>query len=156
MSVDTIRAALVAMIERVPLIGQVHDYQRYAREEADFRRLYEWQMPSGDLHLRGWQISHVACTERTLGIGRVLKKHTWRIRGYLGLNDGYASEKVFDGLCEAIAGEYRLDETLGGTCTAEAVGEDDDGVQKLDAAPVLFCGVLCHSATLELRTWEYV
>ena len=155
MSVATHRAALVGLLNGVPGIGRVHEYQRYSREESTFRSLYLWGEPPMQPHLRGWQVSHPSEERRTLGVSRVLKKHSWALRGYLVLNDEFASELVFDGLCEAVADAYQADPTLGGVCAAEMWGDGPDGVQKLDAGPVLFCGVLCHSAVLQLETWEY-
>lgn len=155
MSVATHRAALVSLLNSVPDIGRVHEYQRYSREENTFRGLYLFNAPPMQPHLRGWQVSHTGQERRTLGVGRVLKQHFWTLRGYLVLNDGFASELVFDDLCEAIADAYQADPTLGGVNTAEMFGDGPDGVQKRDAGPVLFCGVLCHSAVLQLETWEY-
>jgi len=37
----TIRAAIVAKLNTVAGIGQVHNYERFARAEKDFRALYE-------------------------------------------------------------------------------------------------------------------
>lgn len=155
MSAATHRAALLALLQAVPAIGRVHDYQRYAREESAFRSLYVYEPATGPSQLRGWQISRVGVAERTVGLGRVLNEHTWRIRGYMALRDADATETEFDALVEAIRAAFRADPTLGGASTAEPIG-DEDGVQMRDAGPVLFCGVLCHSALLEVQTREYV
>ena len=155
MSVATHRTALVALLNTVPDIGRVHGFQRYVREENAFKAVYLYTAPPMTPHLRGWQVSHTSEQRRTLGLGRVLRKHGWTVRGYLTLNDEEQSELVFDGLCEAVADAYEADPTLGGVCTAEMYGDEPDGVQKLDAGPVVFCGVLCHSAVLQLQTWGY-
>lgn len=155
MSVALHRAALVAMLQRVPDVGRVHEYERYLREEARMQELYVWAAPGGMPHVRGWYVGNCRTRRRTLGLGRVLLRHTWPIRGFLVLNDEERSSIVFDDLCEAIGAEHEADRTLGGVSTAEELGSDVDGVQKLEAGPALFCGVLCHSALLQLETWEY-
>lgn len=155
MSLDAVRSALVAMIAAVPEVGRVHAWQRYSREENEFQQLYVWAGAQSVDHVRGWCVRNVNGEERTLGVGRVLMKDSWEVRGYLSLNDELASELIFDGLIEAIRAAYRADPTLGGACAAEMWGDGPDGVQKADSAPVIFCGVLCHSAVLTVDTWRY-
>lgn len=155
MSAATHRAAIVAQLQAVPGIGRVHSYQRYAREEAAFQALYLYEPVPGTRRLRGWQLSRVAVAERLAGLGRTLNEHTWELRGYLALHDAEASELAFDQLVEDIRAALRADPGLGGLNVAEPLGEDD-GWQMRDAGPVLFCGVLCHSALLTLQTREYV
>lgn len=155
MSAAEHRAALVALIAAVPQTGRVHDYQRYAREDGPFREHYLHTSPGGAKQLRGWQISRVAVAERLVGLGRALNEHSWQIRGYLALDDAAATELTFDNLVEDIRAAYRADPTLGGLSTAEPINEED-GIQMSDAGPVMFCGVLCHSALLTLHTREYV
>lgn len=155
MSEATHRAALAALIAAVPQIGRVHDYQRYARGEEAFKAHYLHTLPDGSTQLRGWQFSRVAVAERSVGVGRTLNEHSWEIRGFLALNDEAATELTFDDLVEQIRAAYRADPTLGGLATGEPIG-DEDGIQMRDAAPVMFCGVLCHSALLTLQTREYL
>ncbi len=156
MSVAAHRAALVALLQGVPDVGRVHEFERYLREESRMQELYVWSASGGMPHLRGWYVGNCRTERTTIGLGRVLLKHTWPIRGYLVFNDEERSSVVFDDLCEAIGAAHEADRTLGGVSTAEEIGGGPDGVQKLEAGPVLFCGVLCHSALLQLQTWEYV
>ena len=155
MSLATIRTGLVALLNSVPDVGRVHAFERFARQESAFRAFYVWDNPAGDAHIRGWQVSNRGIERRTLGLGRTLDKHTWQIRGYLSWNDGYESELVFDDLVERIRAAHLADPTLGGLSTAEMWGDGPDGMQKAEAGPVMFCGALCHSAVLQVETWEY-
>lgn len=155
MTVATQRAALAALIAAVPNVGIVNDYERYARDESKFKAAYVYTPAGGDQQVRGWRISNTAVQERSLGVKRVLNVMTWQVRGYMSLADDEGSEKVFDDLVEAIRTAYRANPTLGGICAAEPLGEDD-GMQKVDAGPVLFCGVLCHSVLLEVKLCEYL
>ena len=157
MSHAAIRDALAALFAAVPAVGQVHNRERYLREETKFRELYLYTPLGGSKQVRGWWLRRTATAERSLGVGRTLEVHTWQLRGYMALNDEEGSELAFDALIEALRDAYRADPTLGGVCEQSplADGDNADGLQLLDSAPVLFCGVLCHSALLELRTWSY-
>ena len=153
-SLTTIRTALVALIASVPNVGVVHDRERYVREEAKFRELF---VPAAisPKQVRGWWVRRTATSRRSINLANGVVVHSWAIRGYLALNDDQASELVFDDLVEAIADQVRTNPTLGGLCEQGPTGDDTDGIQVTDAGPVLFCGVLCHSAVLTLKTWYY-
>lgn len=158
MSHAQIRDALQDLMLTVPNIGQVHNRERYIREEAKFSALYLYTPAGGVKQLRGWWLRRTATQERSLGVGRNLEIHTWAMRGYMSLNDEEETELEFDALVEALRDKVRLDPTLGGICEQSPLndGNATDGLQVIDCAPVLFCGVLCHSALLELRTWSYL
>lgn len=152
-----IRAAIVAMHQAVPDIGVVHNRERYTRDEAKFRELFVVTPPaSADKQVRGWWWRRVATRETTVSTATVMNVHTWECRGYMSLADADASELVFDGLVEAFRDAVRADPTLGGVCEQNAMEGEEDGVQVMDAGPVMFCGVLCHSAVLQLKTWSYL
>lgn len=151
-----IRAALCALMAGVPDVGHVHAYERYAREEAKFKELYVYTPATGHKQVRGWHVRRAVTQERSLGVGRTLVKHTWRVRGYMALSDADASELVFDALIEALRDALRADPGLGGLCQQNPADDGDDGLQVVDSSPALFCGVLCHTATLELSTWSYL
>lgn len=158
----TVRNALQSTLQAVPDVGVVHAYERYTREETKFRELYTVK-PSGQTdavrQLKGWWLRRTGTAERTLGVGRTEVVHTWRVRGFMALNDEQASELAFDELVEALRDAVRADPTLGGVCAQSPLadgGSSEDGLQLLEAGPVMFCGVLCHSAVLEMKTWSYL
>lgn len=157
--VAAIRSAIVAAVAGVPEIGQVHAYERYIRGDARFAQLYEHTLPGGAGQLRGWWVRRVATRESSPSLGPdALNVHTWHLRGYMALNDEQASELVFDELIEDVRAVVRADPTFGGVAEQGPLndGDNTDGAQVIDAGPVMFCGVLCHSALLEIRTWSYV
>lgn len=158
MSQPIIRDALQALFLTVPNIGQVHNRERYIREENKFVSLYHYTPAGGVKQVRGWWLRRTATMERTLGVGRNMEVHTWSVRGYMSLNDEDATEIEFDALIEAMRDKVREDPTLGGVCQQSPLndGDNTDGLQLVDSSPVLFCGVLCHSALLQLRTWSYL
>lgn len=142
----TIRAAIVARLLSIPDIGVVHDYERFARGEKEFRELY---LSGG--RILGWHVRRVATAEKSPVLGRWYTTHDWEIRGFMGLDDAGASETVFDGLIEAIRAAFRADESLGvvGLATVDPAVA---GIQVTESGPVMFGGVLCHGARLALRT----
>ena len=152
------RLALASVLRAVPGVGQVHEQERYASNEQAFRALYvhTHSDPATDAvgdkaHIRGWFIRRVATTEMTEN-GRVLNEHTWNIRGYLAFQDDIASELVFDELVERMRDAVRTDPSLGLPRLLGASVAQERGVQVASAGPVFFCGALCHSALLEVRT----
>lgn len=152
----TTRTALYTLVVGVPGIGQVHDRERYMREEAKFRSLFVSRIDGAD-QLRGWWLRRAATMERTLGIGRRMEVHTWHLRGYMALSDDAGSELVFDELVEALRDAVRSTADAGGVPWQPAPFDSPtDGLQVLEIGPVIFCSVLCHSALLELKTWNYL
>lgn len=143
MSLEAIRAAIVAKLASIPGIGLVHGYERFARSEKEFREIY-----SSDRQIRGWYVRRIKTS--SVGRGAVHQDaHKFVIRGFMSIEDANASELVLDGLIEAIRTAFRVDDSLGGlvrTCSSE----EGAGVQVEDSGPVMFAGVLCHAATLQI------
>lgn len=153
-TVQAHRDALAALIAAVPSAGVVHAFEPYAKSQSEFQAAYLWTAPGGAQQLRGWHIRRTATRERELGVGRTLNAHTWRVRGFMALDEGGATELVFDELVEAIRRAYRLNPTLSGA--AQLSPADGAGIDLTDSTPVVFTGVLCHSATLQLTTHAYL
>lgn len=152
------REALVTLLRAIPGIGLVHASERYAMSEQSFRNLYVFSAADAssdgfgvDPHIRGWFVRRVQTAELTEN-GRVLNEHTWHIRGYLAFRDEIGSELVFDELVERMRDAIRIAPALGLPGLLGASVAQERGVQVASAGPVHFCGALCHSALLELRT----
>lgn len=143
-----IRDAIKTKMLTAAGIGPVHTYERYADSLAKLKPLY---VTGGKLN--GWHIRLIRSQRQSLFMGRLQITHTWQIRGYMSLDDDAASELAFDVLVEALQNAFAADETLGGV-VAQTVLEEDAiaGLQRDNAVPVMFCGVLCHSAELRLLT----
>lgn len=154
-TVAQIRAAIVAEMQAVTDIGAVHDYQRYATNNADMAALYRVEMGTPPAaRLQGWFVSRTSTEEESDALGRYVITHTWMVRGYRGLDDSAASEKQWDDLIESLMVRFRTRETLGGV-VASTVLEQGAGLQLDEQVPVMFAGVLCHMARLTLRTRHY-
>lgn len=142
-----IRAAIVAVIAAIPGVGQVHDRERYAKTEKDLLAHYG----HGGAVL-GWFVRRIA---RRVGRGSTLRNRvvtSWQIRGYASFRDDLASELAFDDLADAVADAFDADDTLGGLIESFESDDGTAGVQLVDAGPVMFAGVLCHSVRLNLVT----
>lgn len=147
-----IRNAITTKITGVSGVGKVYDFERFAKAEKDFRTLYE----SGG-RILGWNVRRISKTETSGNIGVWVVTNKWQIKGFMSLDDSAGSELVFDGLIEAIGDAFRADETLSGVVASTALESPDvAGIQVEDAGPVMFAGVLCHSARLALYTRHYL
>lgn len=149
------RAAIAAKVAGVADVGRVHDYERYAKTEGDFRALYQADIGAAK-SLRGWFLRRVSTKEISVALGVGMQVIAWRLTGYLAIDDAAASEKTFDGLIEALRAAFRSDPTLGGAVAdLYDLTQGDSapyGLQVEESAPVLFAGVLCHRAVLALTT----
>ncbi|MEW5833653.1 MAG: hypothetical protein AB1832_01195 [Pseudomonadota bacterium] len=146
---SAIRDAIVATIKSVANIGVVQPYERYAKGMDQLKDFY--QAPG--LGLRGWFVRRVAVAERERILPRSNEYTRWRIQGVMAFDDANASELVFDGLIEALRDAFRANDTLNGTVTQCALPDGSEaGLQLIDCGPVMFAGVLCHGARLQLTT----
>lgn len=156
----TIRAAIVAKLASVPDAGIAHDRERYALDEKTFKQHYLHELGDGSTVLRGWYLRRMSTQELTAGLGRGIDEHTWHLRGYWAFKDEDASELALDECIEQFRDAVRSDPTLGlpEHCTTQWATDEGEAelVEVLDVGNVKFCGVLCHSALLQLRTRSYV
>lgn len=146
-----IRAAIIAEMAAVPNIGRLHDYERYAQAAGDFREFYIAEI-DGSQQLRGWYVRRLTTTETSAVMGSHEDSHEWLLRGFMALDDANASEKVFDGQIEAVRARFRDNPTLGGLI-ASVYSPKGEGPKLVESLPVMFGGVLCHSARIQLTTW---
>jgi hypothetical protein len=153
MSHREVRAAIAAVLERVPDIGVVLEFTAYADREADMAALYTVPTASGR-QVRGWRIRRVSQRQTAIGSNYVIET-SWRVEGFLSLSGGGATELDLDDLVDAIDDAFRADETLGGTVEGLDFG-DQAGLQVEDLGPLMFAGVLCHGARLGLNTWQNI
>lgn len=156
-TIDQIRGAIKTKIQTVPNIGIVHDYERFAAEQAKFRTLYLSGVAPNQ-RIQGWHVRRVATRETYIALSRWVVRHEWRIRGFMAIDDADATEKLFDTLIEAIRDAFRAAPTLTAEPDYSEVVTDEEraGVQVADSGPVMFAGVLCHAARLELTSRHYL
>ena len=152
------RSALLTLLRSVSAVGVVHACERYADGELGFKQayLYTHADPATDAfanepHIRGWYVRRTATSEVNAN-GRILNEHTWLVRGYLAFQTAIESELIFDDLVERMRDAVRVDGSLGLPGLLGSGLSEERGVQVASAGPVLFAGLLCHSAALELKT----
>ena len=145
-----IRNQIVADLNTIAAIGNVHAYERYSTRQSDLQNLYLYNG-----QLRGWYVRRVRRIERSPDLGRYTVDQPWRIRGFMALDDANQSELVFDDLVDAVVDTFRADDTLNSLIDS-CIIENQAGAQVEDAGPVMFAGVLCHSARLLLTTRHYI
>lgn len=151
MSLLAIRTAIRDVVAAVANTGVVHTYERYAKDMAALKALYQ-TAPNGPLC--GWYVRRENTREVGIAIPRYVEVVQWRLQGFMALDDSAASELVFDDSIEGIRDAFRADTHLGGLVTKLGVlgATAERGVQLDDAGPVMFAGVLCHAARIRLTT----
>lgn len=154
------RGAIVAALACVPQIGAVHDRERHADSDAQLAGLFlHTPAAGGQAHVRGWWLRRIGTAEHTVNTARTVSVHQWAVHGRLAIDDAHSTEPLLDELVEQFRSVVRADPSLGGVCQPGPLAERDDrtdGVQVVDAGPVDFAGVRCHSVVLQLRTWSYL
>lgn len=149
MTTTEIRTAIVDAMEAIAGIGIVHPFERFAKDQKKLAQMYM----VGD-RINGWFVSRLGVREVEDTADTNFEIADWRIKGYASFLDDEASELAFDLKIDQLRAAFRNDETLGGSLWQ--IGDNDRdseiGLQVESMRPVMFCGVLCHEATLRLTT----
>lgn len=152
MSESAIRLAIKDVLLGVNSIGRVHNYVRYAVTDRGFIDLFQSSVAIGSAHIRGWQIRRQSVAEEalSLGGGTVQRIHTYRIYGYLQINDSSESEIYFNGLIESVVAAFRDDRTLGGAAQYHEYLQVDV-IEERE-----FGDIVCHYVEMTLDVTECV
>jgi len=150
MSHRDIRQAIAGKLAAASAAAKVHQFERYAVSQKDFRAFYEQ-----DGKVAGWFVRRVAWSETRVASTFDILVETWRIRGFFSLDDDAQSELAVDDVIDALCDAFRNDETIGGAVDTTAV-DGEAGLQGEDSGPVMFAGVLCHGVTMRLKTQRSV
>jgi len=147
MGLAEIRTEIKRLLEEVPGIGKVHDFERWT---VDWRRFLEYFKDAED-RINGWIITRTESQERQHAAGAVnIRSHLFVIKGYYGLKDSLESEKVFQDLIEEVCAVLRAHSDLNGSCLTSLPPQ----VVKVYHYP--FGGVLVHACDIRLRVDEYI
>jgi hypothetical protein len=153
MSESAIRAQIYAILSGVTDIGKVYDYERWAADWTTFINFFKVTIDEAD-QIRGWEIGRRSAKEAqtVLGISSLSRErtHLFVIRGYMGLSDADATEKIFNDLIEAVATAFRANKTLNGSA------RDHDFIQAEVIDMRTFGGVLCHYTELTIMVYERI
>jgi hypothetical protein len=148
---NAVRAAIIANVSGVADIGQLHDYERYAKNQSEMRSFYESTI-NGTKQIRGWHLVRKSAAVTNPAVWRDTVKTEWELRGFMSLDDDGGSEKTFDSLVELIRAEMRTDPDLGNVANTAIAGTGPAGWQVEEVNKVMFAGVLCHHARMRLTT----
>src|SRR4030065_1596984 len=140
MSEATIRQQIYTILSAVSNIGRVYDYERWTSDWGRYIELFKTTV-NGAAQVRGWELGRKApITEDETSV----KKHTYFLRGVMGVQDAGATEKEFNTLIETVSNTFRNNKELNGA----ALGHDFIQVETLGTR--MFGSVLCHFAELVL------
>lgn len=148
-TLTALKTKIKEKLEGVTGIGNVYDYERYANKTSEFKTLY---VNSGKIN--GWHFRRTKRKDTQPYIGRREIVQEWTIRGFISLDDAGETEKTFDALIDNIIDAFFADDTLGGIIDTMIVN-NNIGIQLLNSQPVMFAGVLCHSAELQFSTRHF-
>lgn len=142
MSMTTdIRDAIVAKLNAIVGIGKVHHYERYAVQQSKLKEFFEF-----DKQILGWVVRRGGFKKTMIADGIFMVRTHWQVRGYMSLDDAAESELKFDNLANLVQAVLANDPTFG---LASWV---PDYEIKAELEPVMFCGILCHSADISFDT----
>jgi hypothetical protein len=147
MSLANIRTQLKSILETVPGIGKVHDFERWTNDWKSFLSNFKTE----DNKINGWVITRTSATERLRAVSAVnTRTHKLVIKGYYGLKDSKESEKAFQDLIEAICNALRVNNDLNRSCLRS------DPPQLVRVLHGKYAGILVHLCQIHLLVDEYI
>ena len=147
MSYTTVKDQLLATLEAVDGVVNAYGYFRYARrlDERDAKFVDE---DTNQLHT--WMLTRASAPSKGALDGDITRSHVFQAHGYREIVDTDESEIVFQELTESILNAFN---------DARTIDEDAaimDSAQLLAFENVMFCGVLCHHAVIEITVEDDV
>jgi len=146
MSLANIRTEIKNLLETVPGIGKVHDYQRWTNDWKKFLEFFK----TSDNKINGWMITSPRANEKIQALNVNTCTYDMEIIGNYGLQDEAASGTTFQDLIEAVRSVFRSNYNLNGSCLRS---EPPKLVRTYKRS---FGGVLVHSCVILLRVVEYI
>lgn len=145
MSEAIVRQKIYSEILEIGDIGRVYDYDRWSNDWGKFIELFKDPV-SG--RILGWEIFRKAAPAEYDSNAEESTTHQYVIRGYMGLKDADATEKIFNEKIELIREKFRFNFDLGGCCEMA-------GPVSVDLIePRMFGGILSHYCELRLPVRE--
>lgn len=148
-----ILAALVALIDSASGVENVYGYQRHVADWKALMDLFKVATgvaPNQTFRVHGWTVSRSAVEEEWLTNVECIRTHTFKVRGFYGVQDSANTEASFNALLEAIGNTCRADFTA----SATAEWRDPLSFQTIDHR--IFGGILCHYAEGTCRVRERI
>jgi len=154
MSLAAIREQIKVIMQSVPGIGIVHDYERWSNDWNKFLDRYK----DVDGRINGCTFAREKRPKTQATIGETEKAHIFVIRRIMGLKDSEATGIIFDDHIEVLGDAFDDFDTLNNTCRTINPDwgpmTDAVGLQVEIIEPRMFGGILCHYAELRLCVIE--
>ena len=112
MAYATVLGKIKTYMLSVTNIGNVYDYVRWSKDYPAMLTLFKVSSPIAQV--RFWDISRVKTPETNKVSKSNLREYTFRIRGFMSLDDSAESEKTFQSLLEDVCTVFRNKPTLDG------------------------------------------
>ena len=145
-----VRTALVSRVNALGLTDRVYEFERFADRIEDLKALY-----AHNGAIKGGFIQRVSGSEDERGTCQPYLD-SWQLSLYQSWSDSGESALDFDDWIDSIIDAFERGESLDSSETFGLSGNDKSGcVALLNAQPVKFAGVLCHSATLQIITYRW-
>jgi len=153
----TIRAAIKTAIEAATNEGQVHDYERWMDDWAGLLTLFKSTIDGVD-QIRGWTITLERMGQELIGMqgggaaDTVLVTYSYRIRGFMSVDDSEATEKTFVALALSLCEQLEAAAGL----TGAVLEREEPVVAECRIDYAMLAGVLCHRAEIMINPQEVV
>lgn len=156
----SIRAQIKTVLEGVSNAGVVYDYERYSNDWSALLEQFRTTI-NGVEQIRAWMISldpgqsmrqELIGFEGTGGGENILVTYSYRIRGFMGVDDAAESEKTFTALALAVMEALEADATLMG----KELIRDTPIVASMTMNYTMLAGVLCHGVEIRVNPQEVV
>lgn len=137
-SYETILEKVRVTLAGVTAIGNVYDYVRWHKDWPNMLSMFKVTSPTAQI--RFWDISRVKTPEQNKVSKENDRQYTFRIRGFMSLDDSAATEKTFQSLLENVCTAFRNKPTFGGTVV------NVNPLQVDTVGHAMVGDVLCHMA----------
>lgn len=156
MSLADIREQIKIILQGVPGIGVVHDYERWSTDWNKFLEHYK----DANGKINGCTFAREKRLKKQMTIGERERAHVFVISRIMGLKDSASTGIVFDDHLEALGDAFDDYETLNNTClTINPDWGPMDGAVGLQIEiiePRMYGQVLCHYAEGRLCVIEAI
>lgn len=147
MSVTSTRDIIYNIVNGVTNAGKVYKYFRWANETTTRDTLFKYNG-----QIRTWMVSYGGYTPTPLQFGddNRLKEHTFRIYGYMSLDDSANTEDTMSTLAETICNALDDSTTLHSDTTYYDVAQAEMTMEHRT-----WIDVLCHYVEITQRVTEF-
>ena len=145
MSESVLRTGIKTLLDSITGVGQVHDYERFTTDPVQFLNLFK-DATTGRIF--GWEITRTGADVNRVTAAKFKIKHHFVLKGYYGLQDLAASEKLFNAVIQAVLIKLinnQLDDTQG-----LAIPQ----ISRIDART--FGDHFCHYTEIDFKVSEII